>query len=291
MTSSGRQPASLLPILVDRLVAALRLERREARLEAQILMAHALGVERAWLVAHDRDTLSAAQAAAIEALAARRERGEPAAYILGEKEFFGRSFRVTPDVLIPRPDTELLVEAALERMPNDRPLDVLDLGTGSGCVAVTLALERPPARVVAVDASATALAVARDNALRLGAGNVDFVLGNWYSELGVKKLDMIVSNPPYVAAEDPHLGRGDLRFEPRQALSSGADGLDAIRVIVAGAADRLAPGGWLMLEHGCDQGARVSALLARHGFEPVLTLRDLAGLERVSLGRRPAAGG
>jgi release factor glutamine methyltransferase len=254
-------------------------------------VAHALAVDRAWLIAHDRDALAPQQSAAIEALIARREGGEPVAYILGEKEFYSRPFRVTPDVLIPRPETELLVEAALARLPKDQTVHVLDLGTGSGCVAVTLALARPLAHITAVDISPAALAVARDNARRLGADNVAFIPSDWYAELGVKKFDMIVGNPPYIAAGDPHLHRGDLRFEPRQALGSGSEGMDAIRSIVSGASAHLEPGGWLLLEHGCDQGSRIASLLARQGLEQVRSLRDLAGLERASLGRRsPEAG-
>jgi len=280
--------ADLMREAAARLQAALGLDRREARLEAQILMARALDVERAWLVAHDRDVLSEPRANAIEALARRRAGGEPVAYILGEREFHGRLFKVSPDVLIPRPDTELLAEAALARLPADRPARVLDLGTGSGCVAVTLALERPRAEVLAVDVSASALAVARENARRLGAANVAGLLSDWYAAVGVKNFDMIVSNPPYIAETDAHLAQGDLRFEPRHALSSGADGLDAIRLIVAGARQHLAPGGWLLLEHGRDQDGQVASLLAEQGFERVETLPDLAGLARVSLGCRAA---
>ena len=283
--------ADTLRTAASRLQAALRLDRDEARLEARILVAHALGVDRAWLIAHDRDALAAHQAAAIQALIARREQGEPVAHLLGEKEFYGRLFQVTPDVLIPRPETELLVEAALARLPKEQPLHILDLGTGSGCVAITLALERPLARVVAVDRAPAALAIARNNARRLGAANVEFIRSDWYAELGVKKFDMIVSNPPYIAAGDPHLHRGDLRFEPNSALAAGTVGLDAIRAILSGAAAHLEPGGWLLLEHGFDQGVQVAALLARHGFGHIRTLRDLAGLERISLGRRPPGTG
>jgi release factor glutamine methyltransferase len=286
--ASGNTVATLLPTLTDRLAAALGLDRREARLEAQILLAHALGVERAWLIAHDRDALSEPRANAIEALARRRAGGEPVAYILGEREFHGRLFKVSPDVLIPRPDTELLVEAALARLPADRPARVLDLGTGSGCVAVTLALERPRAEVLAVDTAPAALAVARKNARRLGADNVSCLLSDWYAALGVKKFDIIVSNPPYIAEADAHLAQGDLRFEPRHALSSGADGLDAIRLIVAEARQHLAPRGWLLLEHGWMQGPACLALLAKSGMEEAQTWRDISGIERVSGGRQPA---
>jgi release factor glutamine methyltransferase len=281
----------LLPEHTSRLAIALNLDRREARLEAQILIARGLGVERAWLIAHDRDVLSVAQQDAIESLIARRANGEPVAYMLAEREFYGFSFKITPDVLIPRPDTELLVDAALEHLSRLNPCRILDLGTGSGAIAITLALQRPLSTVLAVDASPAALAIAQENARRLGAANVACISGNWYAALDVKNFDIIVSNPPYIAASDPHLTSGDLRFEPRQALASGADGLDDLRQIVAGAPPHLAEGGWLLLEHGCDQAAAVTALLQQHGFVAIRTLQDLAGLDRVSAGRWPGQAG
>jgi release factor glutamine methyltransferase len=274
-----------LPQLTSRLAIALNLDRREARLEAQILIARALNVDRAWLIAHDRDALSVAQQDAIESLIARRANGEPVAYMLSEREFFGFSFKVSPDVLIPRPDTELLVEAALQQLPENIPCRILDLGTGSGAIAITLALQRPLSTVLAVDASPAALAIAQENARRLGATNVECICGNWYAMLNVKNFDIIVSNPPYIAASDPHLASGDLRFEPRQALASGADGLDDLRRIIAGAPAHLVEGGWLLLEHGCDQAAAVTALLQQHGFQAIRTLQDIAGHDRVSAGR------
>lgn len=270
-----------------RLSTALGFERRDARLEAQILAARALGVGRAWLIAHDQDVLTADQAEAVEKLVASRAQGEPVAYILGEKEFYGRLFRVTPDVLIPRPETELLVETALQHLPERIPCNILDLGSGSGAVAITLALERPFAEVVAVDQSAAALSITQGNARRLGADNVDCIEGNWYAGLGVKKFDMIVSNPPYVAAADSHLDAGDLRFEPRQALASGEDGLDDLRVIIAGAPAHLVDHGWLFVEHGYDQSAEVGELLRQHGFGQTCSRHDLAGLGRVSGGCWP----
>jgi release factor glutamine methyltransferase len=238
-------------------------------------------VGRAWLIAHDRDVLQPAQIGAIEHLFRRREAGEPVAYIVGEKEFFGRMFRVTPEVLIPRPETEHLVEAALERLPLEQPLRILDLGTGSGCIAISLALERPLAEVIAVDVSAAALAVATENAERLGAVNVRFVLGDWYANLGVKKFDMILANPPYIPEQDRHLASGGLRFEPRRALVSPMDGLDAIRTIISGAADHLHLKGWLLLEHGHDQQSRCQSLFAQKGFGRALTVLDLAGIPRI----------
>lgn len=274
----------LLPIATARLSHALALSQHEARLEAQVLAAHALGVNRAWLVAHDTDTLTPAQTAAIEALVARREGGEPVAYILGEREFYGRLFKVTPDILIPRPETELLVEAVLERLPKGKPAQVLDLGTGSGCIAISLALERPLSQITAVDASPAALAIAKENALCLGAANIEFIQSEWYTALDAQKFDIIVSNPPYIPEDDPHLTRGDLRFEPLTALASGSDGLDACRRIVEGAAEYLEAGGWLLLEHGYDQSGE--SLLALAGYRATFTVTDLAGKPRISGGSK-----
>jgi release factor glutamine methyltransferase len=267
-----------------RIAVALGLNADEARLEARILAAHALGVGRAWLIAHDRDQLGDHQAAAIEALLARRLDGEPVAYILGEREFYGRSFRVTPATLIPRPETEHLVEAALQRMPTQQPIDVLDIGTGSGCIAITLKLERPAWQVTAVDISQPALAVAQSNAACLGA-EVAFIESDLFSALAGRRFDLIVSNPPYVAAEDGHLGQGDVRFEPLHALASGPEGLNAIRQIVKSAPTHVLPGGWLMLEHGWDQGEAIGKLLTQAGFAEVFLERDLARQARVSGGR------
>jgi release factor glutamine methyltransferase len=274
----------------QRLAASLDLPRHEARLEAQVLAAHALGVNRAWLVAHGGDLLTPAQAAGIAACLERRLRGEPVAYILGWREFHGQAFVVTPDVLIPRPDTETLIEAALERLPAGRPTRVLDLGTGSGIIALTLARLRPEAEITAVDRCPAALAVARRNAQASGQERVSFVQADWYPAGGVKNFDMIVSNPPYVADQDPHLSHGDLRFEPRGALAGGPDGLDAIRAIVAGAPARLCPGGWLLLEHGHDQAPACRALMADAGLQALFTREDLAGRPRVTGGCLPAAG-
>ena len=266
------------------LARALGLDAAEARLEAQVLLGHALGRSRAWLIAHGGDALDAGQTAAFADLFERRWSGEPIAYILGEREFYSLDFKVTPAVLIPRPETELLVELALEHIPAGHPCRVLDLGTGSGAVAVTLALHRTQTEVVAVDQSAAALEVARENAQRLGAGNLRLIQSDWYGALGGEKFDLIVANPPYIAAADPHLAQGDLRFEPAAALASGADGLDDIRAIVRGATVHLKPGGWLLFEHGYDQAAACRELLIQAGFEQVASAADLAGIERVSYG-------
>jgi release factor glutamine methyltransferase len=268
--------------------AARRLAGRSdsPRLDARLLVRHALNVGDTWLIAHGGEDVDALQLAAIEALVERRVAGEPVAYILGEREFYGRSFHVTPDTLIPRPETEHLVEAALARLPADRPVKVLDIGTGSGCIAITLKLERPPWQVTAVDLSAAALVVARANAERLGA-RVEFVESDLFSTLGGRRFDLIVSNPPYVAEGDVHLGQGDVRFEPRSALASGPVGLDTIREIVKSAPTHLEAEGWLILEHGWDQGEAVARLLAGAGYTDTFLERDLAGQARVSGGRLP----
>ena len=278
--------ASLIDDATSRIAAALGLTRRDARLDARVLAAHVLGVDTAWLIAHDTDPLTDTHVAAFESLLFRRLDGVPIAYLVGTREFYGRPFRVTPDVLIPRPDTELLVERALACIPSDQAVDVLDLGTGSGCIAITLALERPLTRVTAVDRSTAALAIARRNADILNA-RIEFLTSDWFAALAGRRFDLIVSNPPYVAAADPHLAHGDVRFEPLTALAAGHDGLDDLRHLIRAACDHLKPGGALLLEHGYDQADAVVELLRQHGLEQTCTLRDLGGLNRVSGGRRP----
>jgi release factor glutamine methyltransferase len=257
------------------------------RLDAEVLAMHVTGLTRAQLVTRATQALSPEQETRLNALLVRRERGEPIAYLTGTREFWSLMLAVTPDVLIPRPETELLVEQALARIPPDVALDVADLGTGSGAIALAIAHERPRCRVIAIDASTAALSVARANAARLGISNVEFRLGEWCGPLGGQRLDMIVSNPPYVAADDPHLEQGDLRFEPRSALVGGPDGLDAIRAIAAAAPEHLAPGGWLLLEHGAGQRAAVRSVLAASGFAHIESYPDLAGLDRLTAGVRP----
>ena len=253
-------------------------------LENRILLCHALGLTRVGLITQSHRALTGDEAAALEALVARRLAGEPIAYIVGKREFFGLDFRVTDAVLIPRPDTELLVELALERLAQDA--SVLDMGTGSGAIAVAIAHTRPDARVSALDASDAALEIARANAAANGAV-VRFLHSDWYAALAAERFDMIVSNPPYIASGDVHLSEGDLRFEPVSALTDHADGLSALRKIIAGAGTHLAPGGWLLMEHGYDQAAQVRELLAEHGYAQVQSWRDLAGIERVSQGQTP----
>jgi release factor glutamine methyltransferase len=253
-------------------------------LENRILLCHALGLTRVGLITQSHRVLTSAEAATLDALVARRQAGEPIAYIVGKREFFGLDFRVTDAVLIPRPDTELLVELALERLPHKA--SALDMGTGSGAIAVAIAHTRPDAQVSALDASAAALDVARANAEANGAA-VRFLHSDWYCALGDERFGLIVSNPPYIAAGDVHLAQGDLRFEPVAALTDHADGLADLRKIIEGAAAHLAPGAWLLLEHGYDQAAQVRALLAAGGYAQVQSWRDLSGIERVSGGRGP----
>jgi len=279
-----RTVADSLAAATHQLTAALGLEKREARLEARVLAAFAWNVSPAWLIAHDTDPLSDAQTAQFQALLSRRLAGEPIAYLTGTREFYGRPFRVSPDVLIPRPDTELLVELALARIPPDRAMDILDLGTGSGCIAITLALERPLARVTAVDRSTAALTIAQCNADILNA-RVEFLTSDWFDALAGRRFDLIVGNPPYIAAADPHLTRGDVRFEPLTALAAGHAGLDDLRQLTAVARDHLKPGGALLLEHGYDQADAVQALLRESGIPHPQSWTDLSGILRVSGGK------
>jgi len=258
--------------------------------ESRLLLRHLLSRTTAYLEAHRDDALPAAAASGFAELVKRRAAGEPVAYLIGSREFFGRDFAVTPDVLIPRPETELLVELVVARwrgMPSPR---LLDLGTGSGCIAVTLALELEGAEITASDISPEALALAGRNAARHGAA-IRCLHSDWFEALGEVRYQLIVANPPYVASGDPHLTQGDLRFEPAQALASGIDGLAAIRRIVAGAARQLLPGGELWFEHGYDQAEGVRMLLEQAGFSDIEQHRDLAGIVRVSGGcLAPTAG-
>ncbi|UDG75377.1 peptide chain release factor N(5)-glutamine methyltransferase [Achromobacter sp. 77] len=271
-------------------IKSLLLDTRLPRLEVRMLLEHVLDKPRAWLLAHDTDALAPEVAAAYEALALRRLAGEPMAYLLGHREFMGHRFQVTPDVLIPRPDTEVLVETALECIDGLTGPMVLDLGTGSGAIAVSIALARRDARVMASDVSAAALAVAAANAWELTAA-VRFVEGSWYEAVPAGEgFDLIVSNPPYVASDDPHLDQGDLRFEPRGALTDGAGGLEDLARIVEGARAHLKPGGSLWMEHGWDQAEQVRGMLRQAGFADVHSRQDLAGIERISGGRLLVAG-
>ena len=314
-SSSGPAGPSL-----DDLIRHSQLPRAEARR----LLASLTGQPLTWFMAHGDDPADPDTVARFQALAERRRAGEPLAYLLGQQEFYGRPFAVSPAVLIPRADTETLVETALEQLARLRrqrcavPLSLLELGTGSGIIAITLALEAPDTEVHAVERSPEALAVAQQNAKALGADRIHWHAGSWWQALAnatgsheatenaataaqttspitarqerpteppARRFDLIVSNPPYIAANDHHLQQGDLRFEPPQALAAGPDGLDDLRIIIGGTPAHLNPGGWLLLEHGYDQEAPVQTLLRDAGFADVFTRRDLAGQPRVSGGR------
>ena len=289
----------------------------EAKLESQLLLQHVLNVNRAWLIAHANDALQPNIHAAFEAMLKRRLGGEPMAYILGSREFYGLNLLVTPDTLIPRPDTETLVEAALAKIPlsestqnlsfrgksessgveqyGNKTLDsgfprngdlrALDLGTGTGAIALAIAKSRPQVSIIAVDASEAALNVAIKNARHLNITNVEFTLSNWFENLNDQRFDVIVSNPPYIEYHDVHLTQGDLRFEPMSALASGADGLDDIRLIIGDCLIHLKPQGWLMLEHGYNQAEQVADLMADAGLTNIETIKDLGDNDRITLGK------
>jgi release factor glutamine methyltransferase len=267
---------------VDAVLQLTGLDRQEAR----ILVMHALHLSRAQLITQSNRSLTTDEAQHISQLFERRIAGEPIAYIVGEREFYGLSFIVTPDVLIPRPDTELLVELALERLPTHGKL--LDMGTGSGAIAIAVAHTRRDANVTALDQSSAALAVAQRNAVRHKV-DVQLLHSDWYDAVPEKTFNVIVANPPYIREDDIHLQQGDLRFEPISALTDHADGMSALRVISSNASRHLAAGGWLLMEHGYDQSDAVRRLLAEHGFEAVQSWRDIAGIERVSGGKLPDA--
>lgn len=266
-------------------------QRLGTRVDAEALLLHALQRPRSWLFAHADEPVQAPLLARFAALVARRAAGEPVAYILGRRGFWTLDLEVTPATLIPRPETELLVELALAHLPMTAPARVLDLGTGSGAVALAVASERAQAQVTASDASVAALIVARRNARHHRLERVRFLAGDWFAPVAGERFDLIVSNPPYIARDDPHLTRGDLRHEPLAALASGADGLDAIRTIVSHAPAHLTAGGWLLFEHGWEQGAAARALLVNAGWHEVFTAQDAERRDRVTGGRAYPAGG
>ena len=259
-------------------------QRLGERVDAEVLLAYALSKSRSWLIAHADDLLPAEHASAYAVLVEQREAGEPVAYITGRRGFWSLDLEVTPATLIPRPETELLVELVLQLLPIDKAARVLDLGTGTGAIALAIARERPRAQVTATDASADALAVARRNAQRHDIRNVSFAHGDWFAPLGDQRFDVIVSNPPYIESHDPHLNQGDLRFEPITALASGTDGLDDIRRIIVDAPRHLASEAWLLFEHGWNQGEAVHMLLRNASFTKVSTTRDLEQRDRVTAG-------
>lgn len=269
--------------------AALQLDSDEAKLEVQYLLLHILQVNRAWLIAHASDELTQTQYTAFQSLIERRLIGEPLAYILGYREFFGLQLSVTPDTLIPRPDTETLVETAFlkidARFRGNDELNVLDLGTGSGAIALAIAYHRPEIEVTAVDFSDKALEVAKANADNLSIRNVNFIQSHWFDALDHQRFDMILSNPPYIEEQDAHLSQGDLRFEPKLALTSGVDGLNDIKKILGDCLVYLKPQGWIMLEHGYNQAATVHNLMAEIGLVEIETIKDLGGNDRVTIGK------
>lgn len=255
-----------------------------ARLDVELLLAAALGKSRSYLRTWPERIVGSEAAQVFAGYLQRRRQGEPVAYILGQQGFWSLDLEVAPHTLIPRPDTELLVELALERLP-DAQARVLDLGTGTGAIALALGRERSGWRLIAVDRVPEAVALAERNRLRVGLDNVEVRASHWFSALAGERFNLIVSNPPYIRAQDPHLSEGDVRFEPASALVSGSDGLDDIRQIIAAAPDHLQPGGWLLLEHGYDQAALVRELFAQRGFEQIESREDHGGHERVTLGR------
>lgn len=274
----------ILRIDGKQLETVLGLDSHSARIEVQCLLQAVLRVNRAWLLSHPEQSLTADQHARYIALFKRRLDGEPVAYLLGEREFYGMLFKVTPATLIPRPETELLVDLALQRIPQKKTCRVLDLGTGSGAIALSIAFARPGAEVVAVDMSVAALEVAQFNARKFNLANVRLFHSDWFAALPGERFDIIVSNPPYIASAHPALERGDLRFEPGTALVAGAGGWSCIRHICAEAKSHLNHEGWLLFEHGYEQAAGARAMLQQAGFSAVFSAIDLAGIERVSGG-------
>jgi release factor glutamine methyltransferase len=267
--------------------AELAVTSPTARVDAEALLLHVLGVTRSDLIIRANEMLRAGDEQRLQELLTRRRRGEPVAYLTGTREFWSLALEVTPATLIPRPETELLVEQALARLPAEAEWTIADLGTGSGAIALALAHERPRCRVFATDISEAALTVARKNAQRLGLTQVEWRSGSWLAPLADETFDLIVSNPPYVADDDPHLSQGDVRFEPRLALAAGTDGLDALREIMRAARGALEPGGWLLLEHGFNQAPAVRIALMKSGYRDIVCHRDLSGNDRVTAARVP----
>ncbi len=261
------------------------LNNPDPRVDAEVLLCHLLKKNLSHLIAWPEKRLSSAQQQAFQELIQRRINGEPIAYITGHREFWSLELRVTPATLIPRPETELLVEQALERIPSHAEWQIADLGTGSGAIALAIASERPRCQLYAVDISADALAVAQHNAQRLAIPNVTFLQGDWLAPLQQKSLNMVISNPPYIEESDPHLKQGDLRFEPKRALSSGDDGLDDIRLLIESSRQQLPTDGWLLLEHGYHQSAEILEIMRQQGYRRVQGHIDYGGNDRVACGQ------
>jgi release factor glutamine methyltransferase len=283
----SHQPRSIKSILstaATRLIAVTH-DQASARFEVNLLLQHTLNVNLAWILGHDQDLIAPEKQMFFEALIAQRIAGQPIAYILGEREFYGLTLNITPDTLIPRPDTETLVDTTLSLLPSNLALTALDLGTGSGAIALAIAKHRPLVSMTAVDFSEAALQVAIKNAHRHHISNIVFLISDWFDALSGQLFNIIVSNPPYVKENDPHLYQGDLRFEPQSALTSGADGLKDIRKIIELAPQYLKADGWLILEHGYNQADEIANLLKLAKFIEIAHVHDLAGIRRVTLGR------
>ncbi len=274
------------PATIEELLLAARSQltpvHDSARLDSELLLAHVLNRSRAWLYTWPEHRPTPAESEQFRQLVEQRQNGTPVAYLTGQCEFWSLALEVNPATLIPRPETELLVEQALNRISPGTALRIADLGTGTGAIALSVATERPECRIVATDRCPTALATARRNADRHGITNVSFRTGDWYQPLAGEQFDIILSNPPYIADGDPHLQQGDLPFEPPTALTAGNDGLDAIRILINSGRKHLHPGGWLIIEHGFDQGAAVTRLFQQSGYHPVQSYRDLAGHDRIT---------
>lgn len=285
MRAETQSPPASIEALLRAGLHLLETASPTPRLDTELLLAHVLGCERTRLFARREATVDSQSCGRFLALVAERQRRRPVAQLIGRREFWSLTLGVTADVLSPRPETELLVEQALLRLPATGAARILDLGTGSGAIAIALASERPDWRIVASDCSAAALEVARHNAATLGIDTIRFVCGDWYKAVITEVFDLIVANPPYIADHEWPLTDPELGFEPQLALASGPEGLDALRTVIAGAPAHLAPGGWLLLEHGATQATAVSELLAGAGFTAISTIADLAGLPRVSGGR------
>ena len=263
----------------------LLLVSESARLDAEVLLAHSIGQSRSHLRAWPEKTLSETESRLFQELLRQRSQGTPVAYLLGEREFWSRSFKVNESVLIPRPDTELIIELALDLLADQHNCKIIDLGTGSGIIAITLAAERPKDQVLACDISQAALETATDNAVRLKINNICFRLSNWFEKIEDHDFDMVISNPPYIAADDPHLDQGDVRFEPKQALISPEQGLYDIRVLADQSRQHLKAGAYILVEHGFQQQQEVQAILQQFDYQNVTTHCDLAGNPRVTLGQ------
>jgi release factor glutamine methyltransferase len=254
------------------------------RLDAEVLLSHVLEKDRSYFFTWPEKALTDTELQTFQQLVQQRQQGTPIAYLIGYRDFWTLNLKVTPDTLIPRPETELLVETALDKIAHHQACNILDLGTGTGAIALAIASERPDANIIATDISEQTLNVAKDNAHHNHIHNVSFLASNWFEDVPAQPFDLIVSNPPYIPKQDPHLSQGDVRFEPLSALASGEDGLDDIRTLIQQAKDYLTPNGWLMLEHGYDQGKSVPALLKEHHFKAVDCLKDISGNDRISIG-------